>query len=82
MSVKLEDMPEKTTMLESIVNFFISSAHADEMKGIVRIDLPVKEDAKGYVVRIYKDKNLVFEEKCFIGSFKLPLHLALKLRDG
>lgn len=61
--VPLEDMPEKTTMLESIFNFFISSAHADEMKGIVRIDLPVKEDAKGYIVRIYKDKDLVFEEQ-------------------
>lgn len=71
--VPLEDMPAKTTMLENIFNFFISSAHADEMKGIVRIDLPVKEDAKGYVVRIYKDRKiseLVFEEQLSTKHFE------------
>lgn len=68
--VPLEDLPVKTTMLESVLNFFISSAHADEMKGVVRIDLPVKEEAKGYIVRIYKEKDLVFEEQLATKHFE------------
>lgn len=66
MEVPLEELPVKTTWLETIFNFFIPTAHAEEVKGQVKITLPVNVEAKGYVVRIYKDpelKNLVYEEQ-------------------
>jgi hypothetical protein len=64
----LEDLPVKSSYLEQIINFILPSAHAaeEESAGIVRIDLPVKEDAKGFVVRIFRDEklsDLVFEER-------------------
>lgn len=66
LEVPLEELPVKTTFFNELLNFVISSAHADEMKGLIKIDLPVKEEAKGYVVRIYRDeqlKDLLFEEQ-------------------
>lgn len=36
-------------------NVFISEAYADDFKGVARIKLPINEDAKKYVVRIYAD---------------------------
>ena len=46
-------------------NIFISEAHADEFKGVARIQLPVNEDAKKYVIKIYADPEgaqLVLEQ--------------------
>jgi FecR protein len=66
MEVPLEELPATTTFIQDVFNFIILSAHADETKGVVKIDLPVKEEAKGYVVRIYRDeklKDLLFEEE-------------------
>lgn len=66
LEVPLEDLPVKTTLLETIISFILPSAHADELGGQVQLTLPVKEEAKAYVVRIYKDQNLtelVYEEK-------------------
>lgn len=66
LEVPLEEFPIKTTLLETVFNLLISSAYADEVKGVVRLVLPVKEEAKSYIVRIYKDKNLsqlIYEEQ-------------------
>jgi hypothetical protein len=66
LEVPLEELPAQTTFFNELMNFIIPSAFADEMKGLVKIDLPVKEEAKGYVVRIYRDENLkdlLFEEQ-------------------
>ena len=80
--VPLEDFPvKKTTMLEEVMNFLIPSAYAEEeeIQGQVKIILPTEEDAKGYVVRIYKDEaltKLAFEmeldTKEFIWRFAKP----------
>jgi hypothetical protein len=73
LEVPLEDMPVKTSMLDFFFNFLIASAHADEIKGFVRVDLPVKDDAKGYVVRIFRNKKLtelVFEEQLSTKTFE------------
>jgi len=66
LEVPLEEFPIKTTLLETFLNFLIPTAHADEVKGVVRLVLPVKEEAKSYIVKIYKDEKLsqlVYEEK-------------------
>lgn len=67
LEVPLEEMLQrKTSFIRTVFDFILSSAYADETKGIVKIDLPAKEDAKGYVVRIYRDqylKELVFEKE-------------------
>jgi hypothetical protein len=66
LEVPLEDLPIQTTFLERAFDFFLSSAYADEAKGIVKVDLPLREEAKGYVVKIYRDAeltDLVFEEQ-------------------
>lgn len=36
-------------------HFFISEAYADDFKGVAKIQLPVNEDAKKYVVKIFSD---------------------------
>ena len=56
--VPIEELPVKTSSLDWMLNLFISSAHADELKGMAHITLPTKEDAKEYIVRIYRDENL------------------------
>lgn len=72
LEVPLEDLPVKTTFLEAILNFILPSAHADELGRQVQLTLPVKEEAKAYVVRIFKDQNLtelVYEEKIMTKEF-------------
>lgn len=46
---------QETTTKVKWWNFIISEAHADEFKGVARIQLPTNEDAKRYVVKIYAD---------------------------
>lgn len=65
LEVPLEELPAKTSLLERFLNFLIPSAHAQEEEGVIRLTLPVKEEAKQYVIRIYQDpelSQLVFEE--------------------
>lgn len=60
--IEMQSNPVKTSFLD----FFISSAYADLPKGTVKITLPVKDEEKAYIVRIYRDaglKELVFEEQ-------------------
>lgn len=65
--IELEEAPVKTSLMKKFVDFIIPSAVADdEVKGTVRISLPVKEEAKQYIVRIYHDDDLselAFEAK-------------------
>lgn len=70
LEVPLEEAPQTTTttmmIFNEFMNFIVPSAYADELKGLVKINLPVKEEAKGYVVRIYEDEKLsklLFEEE-------------------
>jgi hypothetical protein len=73
--VPLEELPVKSTYTENVLNFILSSAYADELKGIVHIELPVTEESKGYIVRIYKDpelQELVFQEQITTKSFEWP----------
>lgn len=66
LEVPLEEFPQKTSWLKSLLDFIIPSAHADEIRGVVKLDLPVKEEAKAYIVRIYRDKeltDLIYEEQ-------------------
>lgn len=56
---------KETKVENSWLDFIISSAHADEFKGVARISLPANEDVKKYVVRIYRDgagTDLVLEK--------------------
>lgn len=43
----------------TIWDFFISSAHADSVEGIVRIDLPLHSNAKSYIVKILSEDGKV-----------------------
>lgn len=55
---------ETNTQSNSWINFFISSAYADDVKGNAKILLPVSEEAKKYIVKIYSDpqgENLLQE---------------------
>lgn len=64
--VPIQDLPKQTSILQKLFNLLISSAHADELRGEAYITLPAKEEAKAYVVRIYRDENLsdlAFETK-------------------
>ncbi len=66
MEIPLEALPAKTTFMQTLFSFLIPSAHAEEIKGQVHITLPVNVEAKGYIVRIYRDQgleNLVFEKE-------------------
>lgn len=58
MKFEIQDEPVTSSFLEKIFNFIIPSAIADELKGTVKITLPVKEEAKKYIVRIYRDQDL------------------------
>lgn len=54
---------KKTTW--NLLDFFISRAHADEVKGVVKIEIPASEDAKTVMVRVYRDQemqNLILEK--------------------
>lgn len=42
----------------NILDFFISSAHADDITGIVRVEIPSNEDAKEFLIKIFKDEEL------------------------
>lgn len=53
MEVPLEEIPET-----SFIDFLIPSAHADELKGVVNLELPITKDAKSFIVKIYRDENL------------------------
>ena len=60
--IEYEEASPKTSWLDWI----IPTAHADELKGVVRLKLPPSDDAKSYVVRIFRDselQDLIFEEK-------------------
>lgn len=64
--IEMQSNPVKSTFIRKFFDFLIPSAHADIPTGTVKITLPVKEEAKAYVVRIYRDaglKDLVFEEQ-------------------
>lgn len=53
LEVPLKELPQST----SIFDFIISRAYASE-RGVIKILMPVKEEAKAYVIRIFKDKSL------------------------
>ncbi|WPU66184.1 FecR domain-containing protein [Peredibacter starrii] len=64
LEVPLEELP--TTSSFSFWDLIIPSAHADELKGMAKIELPTKEEAKSFIIRIYKDESLselVYEAK-------------------
>lgn len=64
LQVPLEEAP--TTSSFNFWDLIIPIAHADELKGMVKIELPSKEEAKEYIIRIFRDENLtdlVFESK-------------------
>jgi|GEM_PF-1981706 len=66
LEVPLDESIQKTSWLKTLWDFILPSAHADEIRGMVKLELPVKEEAKAYVVRIYQDKeltNLIYEEQ-------------------
>ena len=66
LEVPLDESTQKTSWLKTLWDFILPSAHADEIRGMVKLELPVKEEAKAYVVRIYQDKelkNLIYEEQ-------------------
>lgn len=48
---------ETSIKTNSWLDLFISSAHADDVKGNAKILLPVVEEAKKYIVKIYSDAN-------------------------
>lgn len=61
---------KKTT---SFFDFFISSAYAEDLKEVAYLDIPKHEDAKFYLIRIYKDpelKVLLFEKKLTTNQFE------------
>lgn len=65
LEVPLEEVPKKS-VLWKIFDLILPSAHAEEAKGRVRIELPSKEEGKAYVIRIYRDEeltDLVFEKE-------------------
>lgn len=56
---------ETETQTNSWIDFFISPAYADDVKGNAKILLPVAEEAKKFVVKIYSDpqgENLLLEK--------------------
>lgn len=65
--IELEEVRERNSVfLKKIFDFIIPSAVAEEIKGIAKITLPAKEDAKAYVIRIFQDqglKELVLEKQ-------------------
>ncbi|WP_408099090.1 FecR domain-containing protein [Peredibacter sp. HCB2-198] len=64
LEVPLEELP--TTSSFSFWDLIIPTAHADELKGMAKIELPTKEEAKSFVIRIYKDEALtemIYEAK-------------------
>lgn len=64
LEVPLEELPKTSSF--SIWDIIIPSAHADELKGMAKIELPTKEEAKSFMIRIYKDEaltELVYEAK-------------------
>lgn len=55
---------ETNTKINSFLDYFINSAYADEVKGNAKVILPVAEEAKKFVVKIYADalgENLLLE---------------------
>lgn len=65
LQIEIKEEPVKTSFLNKILDFILSSAIADDVKGTVKFTLPVEEEAKGYVVRIYRDEalsDLVYEK--------------------
>ena len=73
MEVPIEELPAQTTLLRMISDWLLPSAYADEVKGVVKLDLPVKEESKGYVVRIYRDSGLtqlILEEQLATKHFE------------
>lgn len=77
LSVPLEELPQTTSF--SFWDLIISSAHADELKGLARIELPTKEEAKEYVIKVFRDEaltELLFEkrstEKTFVWEEATP----------
>lgn len=81
LEVPIEVFPvKKVHFLKKIFDFIIPSAYAEEeVQGQARIVLPTEEEAKGYVVRIFKDEaltELVFEmeldRKEFVWKFARP----------
>jgi hypothetical protein len=66
LEVPLVEQPFQTSGLQKVMNFILSSAYANEVKGVVRIELPVKDEAKGFIVRIFRDEaltELVYQEE-------------------
>ena len=66
LEVPLEEFSKKSSWIKILWDFILPSAHADEIRGQVKIELPAKEEAKAYIVRIYQDsdlKNLVYQER-------------------
>lgn len=81
--VKPEKLPDMEIPIEwkrieskstwNIFDFIIPSAHADEVLGVVNLNLPVKDEAKSYHIRIYQDpdlKNLVLEKSISTKEFE------------
>lgn len=49
---------DTTTWINKVFDFFISSAHADELITSAEWDLPANSRAKEYIVEIYEDQEL------------------------
>lgn len=72
LEVPIQESAVKTSLIKSILDFILANAYADELKGEAQISLPTKEDAKAFVVRIYRDidlTDLVFEKEIMEKNF-------------
>lgn len=77
--VKPERLPDLEVPIDwgedkstSLWDWFIPKAYADDLTGSVRLTVPLHEDAKFYIIRVYKDQDLqelLFEKKLTQNEF-------------
>jgi hypothetical protein len=66
------EAPKSSYFIKKIFDLLLPSAYAEEVSGMIRVELPIKEEAKKYVLRIYADpelQTLLLEEELLGKTF-------------
>lgn len=71
---------QETTYKRMWWSFIIAEAHADDFKGVAKVQLPANEDAKKYIIKIYADED--GEDLLLEQTLETPVLLWEKAQPG